>query len=82
MAALSPTGADARSLDAVCVPVGGGGLIAGVALAIKHLAPHVKIFVCSHTSTEYQITVYTSKPVNVQIQIMYEYNFKTFIKYK
>lgn len=30
-------------LDAVIVPVGGGGLIAGVALAVKTLRPHVKI---------------------------------------
>jgi threonine dehydratase len=30
-------------LDAVMVPVGGGGLIAGVACAIKERAPHVRI---------------------------------------
>ena len=30
-------------LDAVVVPVGGGGLLAGVALAVKSLRPHVKI---------------------------------------
>lgn len=33
-------------LDAVLVPVGGGGLIAGVATAIKALKPHVLIYVC------------------------------------
>ena len=32
-------------LDAVLVPVGGGGLIAGIAVAIKHLKPNVKIIV-------------------------------------
>jgi len=32
-------------LDAVLVPVGGGGLIAGVALAIKSLLPGVLIYV-------------------------------------
>lgn len=32
-------------VDAVLVPVGGGGLLAGVATAIKHLKPHVLIYV-------------------------------------
>ena len=32
-------------LDAVLVPVGGGGLIAGVALAIKSLLPGVLVYV-------------------------------------
>ncbi len=31
-------------LDAIVVPVGGGGLISGVAYAIKHLAPHIKVY--------------------------------------
>ncbi len=30
-------------LDAVLVPVGGGGLVSGVAVAVKALAPHVKV---------------------------------------
>ena len=30
--------------DAVVVPIGGGGLISGVAYAIKHLTPNVKIY--------------------------------------
>jgi len=32
-------------VDAVLVPVGGAGLIAGVALAIKALSPNVKVYV-------------------------------------
>ena len=32
-------------LDAIVVPVGGGGLIAGIATAIKSMKPHVKIIV-------------------------------------
>ena len=36
-------------LDAIVIPVGGGGLIAGSALAIKNLHPHVKVIV-SNTS--------------------------------
>lgn len=31
-------------VDAIVVPVGGGGLISGVAFAVKALAPHVKIY--------------------------------------
>jgi threonine dehydratase len=34
---------DAGDLDAVIVPVGGGGLLGGVASAIKQLAPHVRV---------------------------------------
>ena len=30
-------------VDAVVVPVGGGGLIAGIATAVKHVAPHVEV---------------------------------------
>lgn len=33
-----------RHLDAVFIPVGGGGLIAGVASYIKALAPHIKVY--------------------------------------
>ena len=32
-------------VDALVIPVGGGGLIAGTALAVKSLHPHVKIIV-------------------------------------
>jgi threonine dehydratase len=32
-------------VDAVIIPVGGGGLIAGAALAIKNLKPSVQIIV-------------------------------------
>jgi len=35
--------ADCPDLDAVIVPVGGGGLISGIALAIKALAPRVEV---------------------------------------
>lgn len=33
-----------RDVDAVVVPIGGGGLISGVSYAIKSLAPHVKVY--------------------------------------
>ena len=32
------------SLDAIVVPIGGGGLISGIAYVVKHLAPHVKVY--------------------------------------
>ncbi|MBX2883212.1 MAG: pyridoxal-phosphate dependent enzyme [Granulosicoccus sp.] len=35
--------ADVPQLDAVIVPVGGGGLIAGIATAVKHLQPNCQI---------------------------------------
>jgi threonine dehydratase len=35
---------DAPGLDAIIVPVGGGGLVAGVALAAKAIHPQVKIY--------------------------------------
>ena len=34
-----------NNIDVVIVPVGGGGLIAGVALAVKTLHPRIKIIV-------------------------------------
>ena len=37
-----------KDIDAVVIPVGGGGLIAGVALAVKALYPGVKIIVSIH----------------------------------
>jgi threonine dehydratase len=33
-----------QNLDAVVVPVGGGGLIAGVGIAVKALAPNVRVY--------------------------------------
>ena len=38
--------ADLPDVDTVLVPVGGGGLIAGVAAAVKALAPHAKVIGC------------------------------------
>ena len=35
-------------VDAVVIPVGGGGLIAGTALAIKSLHPHVQVIVSGY----------------------------------
>ena len=35
--------AQVDALDTIVVPVGGGGLISGIAIALKHLAPHIRI---------------------------------------
>jgi len=35
---------DLPDLDAVVVPVGGGGLLAGVAVAVKAIAPRIKVY--------------------------------------
>lgn len=35
---------DLEDVSAIVVPIGGGGLIAGIALVVKELAPHVKIY--------------------------------------
>lgn len=35
---------DLEDVSAIVVPVGGGGLIAGIAAAVKEMAPHVKIY--------------------------------------
>lgn len=34
-----------QHLDAVVIPVGGGGLLAGMAITLKHLLPHVRVIV-------------------------------------
>lgn len=44
------------NIDAVVVPVGGGGLIGGVATAIKNLSPQTKIIV----SLPYRIALWSS----------------------
>ena len=36
-------------VDAILVPVGGGGLVAGIAVAVKTLKPNVKVIVSSLT---------------------------------
>jgi threonine dehydratase len=35
--------ADVPDVDTVVVPVGGGGMVAGIALAVKAVAPHVRV---------------------------------------
>lgn len=41
------------TVDAVMVPVGGGGLISGVAIAIKHLKPDTEVYVSTYRYSKY-----------------------------
>ena len=53
--------------DAIIVPVGGAGLIAGVGLAIKALKPSVKIIgVAAENTPSFAAALAAGKPVNVQ----------------
>jgi threonine dehydratase len=53
-------------LDAIVVPIGGGGLIAGIALAVKHLAPKVRIVgVEPERCASYMAALAAGKPVKV-----------------
>ncbi|KAF2900157.1 hypothetical protein ILUMI_06024 [Ignelater luminosus] len=56
-------------IDAVVIPIGGGGLIAGVALAIKTLYPRVKIIgVESERCPSFSKALQAGKPVHVKIE--------------
>ncbi|KAJ8714086.1 hypothetical protein PYW08_007706 [Mythimna loreyi] len=56
-------------VDAVLVPVGGGGLLAGVATAIKHLKPHVLIYgVETEKCPSMQSAMKHEEPVSVEIR--------------
>ncbi|XP_046477432.1 L-threonine ammonia-lyase-like isoform X1 [Neodiprion pinetum] len=56
-------------IDAVVVPVGGGGLIAGVALAIKTLHPHVKVIgVESHRCASFTAARAAGRPTYTPIE--------------
>ncbi|XP_072929494.1 L-threonine ammonia-lyase-like [Epargyreus clarus] len=56
-------------VDAVLVPVGGGGLLAGVATAIKHLKPNVLIYgIESEKCPSMKIAMKNDTPVSVEIR--------------
>jgi threonine dehydratase len=56
-------------LDAIVVPVGGGGLLAGVALAVKSLRPKVRIIAveADHVAS-FSAALRAGKPVRIDIQ--------------
>ena len=56
-----------ENIDAVIIPIGGGGLIAGCSVAFKHLFPNVQIIgVESEQCTSWQAAVDAGGPVAVQ----------------
>lgn len=58
-----------QDIDAVIVPIGGGGLIAGVALALKTLHPEIKIIgVESERCASYSKALDNGEPAMVDIQ--------------
>lgn len=58
-----------ENIDAIIVPVGGGGLIAGVALAVKTLHPNIKIFgVESERCASFSAALAKGKPTPVTVQ--------------
>jgi threonine dehydratase len=58
---------DAPELDAVLVPLSGGGLIAGVALAIKTLSPKTRVIgVCMERGAAMVACLAAGKPVAVE----------------
>ncbi|HEY2584302.1 MAG TPA: threonine ammonia-lyase [Tepidisphaeraceae bacterium] len=57
---------DVPDVDAVIVPVGGGGLIAGVGTAIKSLRPNARIIgVEPHNAPTFRASLDAGKPVSV-----------------
>jgi threonine dehydratase len=56
-------------LDAVVIPVGGGGLLAGVALAVKTLRPEVKVIaVEAENVASFSAAQREEKPIRIQMQ--------------
>tara|TARA_B100000029_G_scaffold332360_1_gene324588 strand:+ start:402 stop:1382 length:981 start_codon:yes stop_codon:yes gene_type:complete len=56
-----------RDLDCVLVPLSGGGLLAGVATAIKSLAPHTRIIgVSMEKGASMYGSIKAGKPINVK----------------
>lgn len=56
-------------VDAVIVPIGGGGLVAGVALALKHLKPGVKVIgVEPEGAASFTAALHQGKPVLIEMK--------------
>ncbi|MFC1553073.1 threonine/serine dehydratase [candidate division KSB1 bacterium] len=59
---------DNKNIDILLVPVGGGGLIAGIALAAKYLLPNIKIFgVQSEASPVFKRSIDSGELVRFQL---------------
>jgi len=55
-----------RDFDSIIVPVGGGGLISGISIAVKSLRPSAKVFgVEPDGATKMQMSLKAGKPVKI-----------------
>lgn len=53
--------------DAVVVPIGGGGLISGVAFAVKSVKPEIKVYGCEPAQcSRYTVSLAAGKPTEVK----------------
>jgi threonine dehydratase len=58
---------DLPDVDTVLVPFGGGGLVTGIATAIRALAPRARVFGCEvETSTPLRAALEAKQPVRVE----------------
>jgi len=58
---------DLPNVDAVLVPFGGGGLVTGIATAIRALAPNARVFGCEvETATPLSSALAAKRPVVVE----------------
>ncbi len=58
-----------QDFDAIVVPIGGGGLIAGIAIALKHLKPQVRIIgVEPERAASWTAAVRAGEPVVVELK--------------
>jgi threonine dehydratase len=61
--------AQVPDLDAVIVPIGGGGLIAGIAIALKRLKPNVKIYGVEPTAAaSFTAAIAAGKPAEIEMK--------------
>ena len=61
--------AQVPDLDAVIVPIGGAGLIAGICVALKHLKPKVRILgVEPERAASFTAALEAGKPVSIQMK--------------
>src|SRR5437868_2553732 len=61
--------AQVPELDTVIVPIGGGGLVAGVALAVKHLKPNAKVVgVEPERAASFTAALHEGKPVLIEMK--------------
>lgn len=57
------------AFDAIVIPVGGGGLLAGVALAVKTLRPDVMVIACEpERAASWRAAVEAGRPVTLEIE--------------